>query len=115
MNILLSNFNIYKCIMGKRLFDQYTYLHFASGITSYFWNVDLLTTIILHTIFEILENTNVGMKIINKYIKLWPGGKPSKDSFINSVGDTIGIILGWTTAYMIDKIGEKYGWYKSHI
>ena len=101
--------------MGYQIIDQYTYLHFATGITAYFWNINLLNTIILHTIFEILENTNIGMKIINKYIKLWPGGKEYKDSFINSVGDTIGTILGWTTAYMIDKIGEKYGWYKSHI
>lgn len=49
--------------MGNQIFDQYTYLHFATGITAYFWNVNLLNTIILHTIFEILENTNIGMKI----------------------------------------------------
>ena len=101
--------------MGYQIIDQYTYLHFATGITAYFWNINLLNTIILHTIFEILENTNIGMKIINKYIKLWPGGKEYKDSFMNSVGDTIGTILGWITAYMIDKIGEKYGWYKSNL
>jgi hypothetical protein len=81
----------------------------------YFWNVDFLTTIILNTIFEIFQNSVLGIKFINKYIKLWPGGKQSKDALINSVGDTIGTILGWTTAYMIDKIGVKYGWYNSHL
>jgi hypothetical protein len=101
--------------MGNQIFDQYTYLHFATGIILYFWNVNFLTTIILHTIFEIFQNSVLGIKFINKYIKLWPGGKQSKDALINSVGDTIGTILGWTTAYMIDKIGDKYGWYNSHI
>ena len=43
--------------MGTKLFDQYTYLHFASGIVSYFWNLSFIIWIIIHTIFEICENT----------------------------------------------------------
>ena len=46
--------------MGYQLFDKYTYLHFAMGIVAYFWNI-------LHTIFEIVENTQMGM---NNYIVL---------------------------------------------
>jgi hypothetical protein len=55
------------------------------------------------------------MNIINKYILFWPGGKPKSDSIINSVGDTIGVILGWISAYYLDKIGNKYNWYELHI
>ena len=97
--------------MGTKLFDQYTYLHFASGIIAYFWNISLQNWIILHIIFEILENTQMGMNFINKYITFWPGGKPKSDSGINSIGDTIGAIIGWLSAYYIDKLGQKYELY----
>jgi uncharacterized membrane protein len=50
--------------MGIRLFDQYTYLHFAVGIIVYFWSISILNWFILHTIFEFLENTQMGMNII---------------------------------------------------
>lgn len=97
--------------MGNRLFDQYTYLHFAFGIVVYFWNISLVFWLILHTIFEIVENTPYGMAFINKYVTWWPGGKPRPDAIINSVGDTIGAIIGWVSAYYIDKLGNKYGYY----
>jgi hypothetical protein len=101
--------------MGYLYFDQYTYLHFAVGIVVYFWNISLLNWIILHTIFEILENTQMGINIINQYIVFWPGGKPKSDSIINSVGDTFGAILGWLSAYYFDKLGNNYKWYDLHI
>lgn len=101
--------------MGARLFDQYTYLHFAIGIVAYFWNISIVNWFILHTIFEVVENTPTGMKFINTYIPFWPGGKPKSDSIINNIGDTIGAISGWISAYYLDQIGNKYGWYKLHI
>ena len=101
--------------MGKQLFDQYTYLHFAVGIVLYYWNFKLRDVILLHTIFELFENTPFGMNIINTYISIWPGGKPTADSFNNIVGDTIGFLLGWISAYYLDKIGSKYNWYFAHI
>ena len=55
------------------------------------------------------------MNTINKYVKFWPGGKPCADSLINNVGDTIGTIVGWLTAYYLDNMGKKYGWYEVHI
>jgi hypothetical protein len=96
--------------MGNLFFDRYTYLHFAVGIVVYFWNISLLNWIILHTIFEILENSQVGVNIINKYIVFWPGGKPKSDTIINSVGDTYGAILGWLSAYYLDKLINNYKW-----
>lgn len=101
--------------MGHQYFDQYTYLHFAVGVVVYFWNISLLHWIILHTIFEFLENTQIGINIINQYIVFWPGGKPRSDSIINSVGDTFGAVLGWLSAYYLDKLGNNYKWYALHI
>lgn len=101
--------------MGYQYFDQYTYLHFAIGIVVYFWNISLLNWIILHFIFEFLENSQMGINIINQYILFWPGGKEKSDTIINSVGDTFGSILGWLSAYYLDKLGNKYKWYTSHI
>jgi hypothetical protein len=90
--------------MGYQYFDKYTYLHFAVGIVAYYWNISLPNWVILHTIFEILENTQMGMNIINEYIVLWPGGKQKSDTIINNIGDTIGTILGWLSAYYLDKL-----------
>jgi len=100
--------------MGIQFLDQYTYLHFATGIIAYFWNISFIAWVILHTLFELLENTKMGMQIINRS-GFWPGGKTYADSVINSVGDTIGALTGWFSAYYLDKMGAKYGWYKMHI
>ena len=70
--------------MSKQLFDQYTLLHFASGIVVYFWGINFTHWIILHTLFEMFENTKLGMNIINKYIGIWPGGKPHIDSNVKN-------------------------------
>ena len=101
--------------MGSKLLDQYTYLHFATGIISYFWGVSFKTIFILHTIFEILENSELGIIFINKYFKFWPGGKPKADTIINCIGDTISISIGWYSAYLLDILGNKYGLYEKHI
>ncbi len=90
--------------MGYQYFDKYTYLHFAVGIVVYFWKISLLDWVILHTIFEILENTQMGLNIINQYIVYWPGGKEKPDTIINSVGDTFGAVLGWLSAYYLNKL-----------
>ena len=101
--------------MGNRLFDQYTYLHFAVGVILYFWNISLINWFILHTMFEIFENTQMGIHMINNYLVFWPVGKPEPDSVTNMIGDTCGAIIGWLSAYYLDKIGNKYGWYTLRI
>ena len=88
--------------MGDKLIDQYTLLHFATGVIFYFFNIDFFMFFILHTIFEILENTKYGIFIINKYFTFWPGGKPKSDTIINSIGDTIGAIIGWYSSKLLD-------------
>ena len=101
--------------MGHQLFDQYTYIHFAVGVIVYFWNISLVYWFVLHSIFEFVENTQMGINIINKYFVFWPGGKPIPDSIMNMVGDTSGAVLGWLSAYYLDKLGHKYNWYEPHI
>lgn len=83
--------------MGYDFMDHYSLLHFAVGIVCYFWGIPLHISIMIHTIFEILENTKMGMYIINKFY-YWPGGKTHADTIINSVGDTFFFILGWIVA-----------------
>ena len=99
------------------LFDQFTYLHFACGIITYFWGISFTNSILIHTLYEIFEVTPIGVHIINTYFgKLWPGGgKSLKEIEVNALGDTIGFIIGWVSAMALDNIGNKYGWYELHI
>ena len=103
--------------MGLYFVDQFTYLHFAVGIVCYFWGISLRDWLIIHTIYEVGESTQFGANIINTYFgKLWPGGgKHVSEPMINGIGDTIGALIGWITAYYLDQIGNKYNWYKLHI
>ena len=101
--------------MGKYLLDQYSYLHFAVGIIFYFWNVSLKNLLVIHVIFEIFENSGLGILMINKIFPIWPGGKPKADSLINEVGDILASLLGWLSAYYIDQLGAKYSLYKAHL
>ena len=88
--------------MGNLIFDQYTLLHFAVGVVAYFFDINFLLWFIIHTIFEVVENTPYGINFINRYLFFWPGGKPKADSIVNSVGDTLGAMLGWLCAKALD-------------
>lgn len=89
--------------MGYRFFDQYSILHLASGVVVYFWGMSLETWVVLHTLFEVLENTPAGRAFITDYFKLWPGGKKLSDNLLNSVGDTVFAIAGWVLAQALDR------------
>jgi len=93
--------------MGKYLTDQYTLLHFAVGVIFYFFGISFIHFVIIHTIFEIVENTKIGIHIINTYFVFWPGGKPQANHIINRVGDTFGAILGWVFAKYLDIYYKK--------
>lgn len=88
--------------MGKYFIDQYSLLHFSTGCIAYFFGIKLLVWIILHIIFEIIENSKKGVYFIDKNLKFWPGGKKYPDRFINSFSDTIFAIIGFLVAQYLD-------------
>lgn len=96
--------------------DQYSLLHFAMGIVVYFFNISFMNWFILHGLFELTENTQIGMNIINNYFgKIWPGGKDFADAPINSIGDQVFAMLGWIVAYICDIVGNKYGVFRNKL
>lgn len=97
--------------MGVYFFDQYTLLHMAVGVISYFFDIPLSVFIILNIVFEIMENTKQGIHFIDRHLKIWPGGKQDADSLINRVGDIFSGVVGWWMAYQLDELGRKYKWY----
>jgi hypothetical protein len=89
-------------IMGSKIFDKYSLLHLSVGIVSFYWGLSLWVAIVVHTLFEIFENTMFGINIIDTYFTKnknglfgWPGGKKYADSLSNNIGDTISFIVGW--------------------
>lgn len=93
--------------MGLLFLDQYSLLHFATGVVFYFLNISLTWSLLGHTAFELLENTNVGISLINRF-PFWPGGKPYADAPINMFGDSVAFTLGWLVAQALDWMGAKY-------
>ncbi len=87
--------------MSKIFMDKFSILHFATGIVAYFWGMSLAHWFILHAVFEMWEDTDTGVRIINKVFgKIWPGGgKRVPDTFLNSeLGDNFYALLGWIFA-----------------
>ena len=97
--------------MGNQLLDQYSILHFATGVVAYFWDIGFITWTLFHGAFELVENTPQGMKFINTNLTWWPGGKPKADAWINILGDNLSAMSGWWCAAKLDEMGKKRGWY----
>lgn len=86
--------------------DQFSLLHFATGIIAYYSGLSLGQWFLIHATFELLEDTQTGVRIINKLFgKIWPGcGKKEPDSFLNSeIGDNFYAVLGWIFSWYINK------------
>ena len=101
--------------MGNQLLDQYSLLHYASGVVAYYWGLKPLTFFLSHLAFEIGENTTLGMKFINQHLTWWPGGKPRADTLTNMVGDNLSAAAGYWCAYFLDSYGIRQGWYKQKV
>ena len=98
--------------MGIRFLDQYSLLHFATGVIAYFWGFGFLLSLVAHALFEYAENTPAGIKFINENLAgIWPGGKPRADSNLNIFGDNIFFAVGWICARILDYYGNINGWY----
>ena len=87
--------------MGTYFIDKYSLLHFAVGIIFRFFNISFTYSLLIHILFESIENTQIAIRFIDKYLTFWPGGKKSSDSIINSIGDTFFFMLGWFVANII--------------
>ena len=85
-------------------FDQYSVLHFATGVTAYFWGVGPWVWVLGHLAWEGFENSGVGLKLVNRFWH-WPGrkGPMKQDTLANTIGDNIsaqagyGVPNGWTS------------------
>lgn len=89
--------------MGGHFTDTFSLLHLASGIVTYYWGMPFITWFMAHAVFELAENTESGMRFIQKF-KAWPGGKSHADSVLNSLGDQFYSCMGWGIAYYFTKL-----------
>ena len=80
--------------MGKNFCDKFSTLHLISGMIAHHVGISLTHAIVIHTLFELTENTPTGRKFLQN-IKVWPGGKDSADTLENMVGDTAFFVLGF--------------------
>lgn len=94
------------------LFDQYSILHFATGVTAYFWGLGPWGWFFTHLAWEGFENSAVGIQMVNKYW-FWPRRKCKfvQDSISNTVGDNISAHAGYWCAKWLDEYGKDHGWY----
>ena len=97
--------------MGNLFLDQYSILHYATGVVAYFWGIPAGYFFVGHVAFEVVENTDVGMDFINTSLTWWPGGKPKADTLTNIVGDNAAAMFGFYCAYKLDEIGKRRKWY----
>ena len=90
--------------MGVKFVDTFSLLHFASGIIAYYFNLDWWLWLLLHILFELVENTKMGIAFINDYFGwFWPGGKDKPDAIINRVGDVVFGMIGWIVAMIVNE------------
>ena len=87
--------------MGKYFIDKYSVYHLSSGIIAYYCGLSFGKWFTIHAIYELLENSRL-QKELDK-IEIWPGRKPSPDTFINSVGDQFYTMIGWCIGYLLSK------------
>ena len=76
---------------------------FGIRIVAYYWNATFIAWFVAHAAFEVIENTEQGMRVI-RLVKLWPGGKSHADSGLNRVGDQFYACVGWALAYYSTKL-----------
>jgi len=96
--------------MGLYFADEYSLLHFASGVIAQFLGLSFWQWFFLHIIFEIVENSDMGLKMSKKLSFILPGVKYEKDSLLNMVGDQFFAVLGWLASFYLQKLGKKYDW-----
>lgn len=86
----------------ERFIDRYSLLHFATGVVAYFWGLSFWQWFLIHALFELLENTQAGMRFVRRHFDwFWPGGKEYPDPWINSLGDQCFAMAGWLLPWLV--------------
>lgn len=96
---------------SHQVFDIYSFSHITHGILFFFILrslhiqplMGLCITIIVETLWEIIENTDYIINTYRKTYKLYEG-----DSVVNMIGDVIFTILGYILAYRYPVIAIIY-------
>ena len=87
-------------IVNQTAFDPYSLCHAGAGVVAASLRLSFTQTIVLHTIFEYVENKYLKTLPLTK--KIFPDS--SADTVANMIGDTISVAVGW---YLGDKHGGK--------
>jgi hypothetical protein len=83
---------------SNHLYDEWTIVHFINGMLFklLFPYITIFQLFLIHTLFEIYENTSLGKKLVNYTSNYLYSG----DSLLNSISDTIVFVLG---GYIVEK------------
>ena len=97
----------------SKIIDRNTYLHFAAGIIAYYWGFTLIDWLILHILLDLFQRTKLGKKVTKIFARIWPEPSDlSSETYLNVLGDSAFAVLGWVSAYLLDKFLQKIGMYK---
>ena len=88
--------------MGEYFTDRFSKFHFASGFIFCLLGIPFSTSFIAHLVFEAIENEDFAIRITRE-LSWWPGGKRSKDTILNSLGDQVYFTLGWLISKYINR------------
>ena len=85
---------ILKIKMERHFFDYWLLLHIIVGALGRTMGLSQTTYVVSHITYEIISNTEGGMRFLNR-IPFWPP-KPNIDKFENVLGDPFWGWVGWS-------------------
>lgn len=94
--------------MKVGLLDKYAFLHFLAGMIVYALGFRMTTWFVAHSLFEFVQSTKQGQKIIDQ-LDFLSKNKDTPETMINKLGDHMMAVLGWLAAYYLDGIRTRFG------
>ena len=76
---------------NKALLDEWSIVHVSGGIVAAQTGITLPQFMVLHTLFELVENTDQGTGLLSKIG--WD--RKNGDTWANIAGDTLSAVAGW--------------------
>lgn len=86
-----------KYVHSQYYIDEYSVVHYLAGIASYIFIGNIYKAVVLHILFEIMENQKWFSNIFQSKKYEYYG-----DSYKNSLFDTISFTLGFYTIKIIN-------------